>query len=42
MGVLSITGIGAELLDKPDADPAVVAESLRNIAEEQPVLKAAA
>jgi 2-polyprenyl-3-methyl-5-hydroxy-6-metoxy-1,4-benzoquinol methylase len=32
MGVLSITRIGAELLDEPDADPAVVAESLRNIA----------
>jgi 2-polyprenyl-3-methyl-5-hydroxy-6-metoxy-1,4-benzoquinol methylase len=32
MSVLSITGIGAELLDRPDADPAVVAESLRNIA----------
>jgi hypothetical protein len=32
MGVLSITGIGAELLDRPDADPAAVAESLRNIA----------
>ena len=29
---LSITPIGKELLDKPDADPAVVAESLRNIA----------
>jgi hypothetical protein len=32
MGVLSVTSIGAELLDQPDADPAVVAESLRNIA----------
>jgi hypothetical protein len=32
MGVLSVTGIGTELLDRPDADPAVVAESLRNIA----------
>ena len=32
MGHLTITGIGAELLDQPDADPAVVAESLRNIA----------
>jgi hypothetical protein len=32
MGVLSITGLGTELLDRPDADPAVVAESLRNIA----------
>jgi SAM-dependent methyltransferase len=32
MGVLSITGIGTELLDQPDADPVVVAESLRNIA----------
>src|SRR5918998_3070741 len=32
MGVLSITGVGVELLDQPDADPAVVAESLRNIA----------
>jgi SAM-dependent methyltransferase len=32
MGVLSVTGIGTELLDQPDADPAVVAESLRNIA----------
>ena len=32
MSVLSITGIGAELLDRPDADPAMVAESLRNIA----------
>lgn len=32
MGVLSITGIGAELLDQPDADPVAVAESLRNIA----------
>jgi SAM-dependent methyltransferase len=32
MGVLSVTGIGTELLDHPDADPAIVAESLRNIA----------
>jgi len=32
MGVLSVTGIGTELLDQPDADPVVVAESLRNIA----------
>ena len=32
MGHLTITGIGAELLDQPDADPVVVAESLRNIA----------
>jgi SAM-dependent methyltransferase len=32
MGSLSITGIGAELLDDPTADPGVVAESLRNIA----------
>jgi hypothetical protein len=32
MGGLSITGIGAELLDDPAADPATVAESLRNIA----------
>jgi SAM-dependent methyltransferase len=32
MSVLAITGIGAELLDRPDADPAMVAESLRNIA----------
>jgi hypothetical protein len=32
MGVLSISGIGAELLDQPDADPVAVAESLRNIA----------
>jgi SAM-dependent methyltransferase len=32
MGVLSITGIGSELLDQPDADPGMVAESLRNIA----------
>jgi predicted nicotinamide N-methyase len=29
---LSITSIGAELLDDPGADPAAVAESLRNIA----------
>jgi 2-polyprenyl-3-methyl-5-hydroxy-6-metoxy-1,4-benzoquinol methylase len=29
---LSITSIGAELLDDPRADPAIVAESLRNIA----------
>jgi SAM-dependent methyltransferase len=32
MGVLSVSDIGTELLDRPDADPAVVAESLRNIA----------
>jgi 2-polyprenyl-3-methyl-5-hydroxy-6-metoxy-1,4-benzoquinol methylase len=32
MSVLSITGLGSELLDQPDADPSVVAESLRNIA----------
>jgi SAM-dependent methyltransferase len=32
MGVLSVTEIGTELLDRPDADPEVVAESLRNIA----------
>jgi methyltransferase family protein len=32
MRVLSITEIGAELLDQPDADPVAVAESLRNIA----------
>jgi predicted nicotinamide N-methyase len=32
MGALSITRIGAELLDNPDADPGTVAESLRNIA----------
>jgi hypothetical protein len=32
MAGLSITPIGAELLDQPDADPLVVAESLRNIA----------
>jgi hypothetical protein len=32
MGALSITGLGAELLDDPAADPATVAESLRNIA----------
>ena len=32
MGVLSITGVGVELLDQPDADPAVVAQSLRNVA----------
>jgi 2-polyprenyl-3-methyl-5-hydroxy-6-metoxy-1,4-benzoquinol methylase len=32
MGVLSVTEKGTELLDRPDADPAVVAESLRNIA----------
>jgi SAM-dependent methyltransferase len=29
---LSISSIGVELLDDPDADPATVAESLRNIA----------
>jgi SAM-dependent methyltransferase len=29
---LTITTIGEELLDQPDADPGVVAESLRNIA----------
>jgi 2-polyprenyl-3-methyl-5-hydroxy-6-metoxy-1,4-benzoquinol methylase len=29
---LSISSIGAELLDDPSADPAIVAESLRNIA----------
>jgi 2-polyprenyl-3-methyl-5-hydroxy-6-metoxy-1,4-benzoquinol methylase len=29
---LSITSVGAELLDDPRADPAIVAESLRNIA----------
>ena len=32
MAGLSISPIGAELLDNPSADPAVVAESLRNIA----------
>jgi SAM-dependent methyltransferase len=32
MGELSITSLGAELLDDPAADPAIVAESLRNIA----------
>jgi predicted nicotinamide N-methyase len=32
MTELSITSIGAELLDDPAADPATVAESLRNIA----------
>jgi predicted nicotinamide N-methyase len=32
MGVLSVTPIGTELLDRADADPALVAESLRNIA----------
>jgi SAM-dependent methyltransferase len=32
VGTLSITGVGAELLDNPAADPAIVAESLRNIA----------
>lgn len=32
MAGLSISGIGAELLDDPSADPAIVAESLRNIA----------
>ena len=32
MGVLSVSSIGTELLDQPDADPVVVAESLRNIA----------
>lgn len=32
MAGLSITAIGAELLDDPAADPASVAESLRNIA----------
>jgi hypothetical protein len=32
MAGLSISSIGAELLDDPSADPAVVAESLRNIA----------
>jgi methyltransferase family protein len=31
MAGLSITSIGAELLDDPSADPAAVAESLRNI-----------
>ena len=31
MAGLSITSIGAELLDDPGADPAAVAESLRNI-----------
>jgi hypothetical protein len=32
MAGLSITSIGAELLDDPQADPTAVAESLRNIA----------
>jgi hypothetical protein len=32
MNVLSTTNIGTELLDDPGADPATVAESLRNIA----------
>ena len=32
MSELSISPIGVELLDDPDADPATVAESLRNIA----------
>ena len=32
MSVLSITDRGKELLDRPDADPTLVAESLRNIA----------
>ena len=32
MAGLSITSIGAELLDDPAADPAAVAESLRNLA----------
>jgi hypothetical protein len=32
MSILSVTQIGTELLDKADADPALVAESLRNIA----------
>jgi SAM-dependent methyltransferase len=32
MTSLSITPVGAELLDDPDASPAAVAESLRNIA----------
>ena len=32
MAGLSITSIGAELLDDPQADPGAVAESLRNIA----------
>lgn len=32
MAELSITPLGAELLDDPGADPAIVAESLRNIA----------
>jgi 2-polyprenyl-3-methyl-5-hydroxy-6-metoxy-1,4-benzoquinol methylase len=32
MGSLAITSIGTELLDDPAADPAAVAESLRNIA----------
>jgi 2-polyprenyl-3-methyl-5-hydroxy-6-metoxy-1,4-benzoquinol methylase len=32
MAGLAITPIGEELLDLPDADPAIVAESLRNIA----------
>ena len=32
MEPLSVSPVGAELLDDPDADPAAVAESLRNIA----------
>lgn len=32
MSALSVTGVGEELLDRPDADPELVAESLRNIA----------
>jgi hypothetical protein len=32
MAGVSISGIGTELLDDPDADPVIVAESLRNIA----------
>jgi SAM-dependent methyltransferase len=32
MAELSITPLGAELLDDPRADPAIVAESLRNVA----------
>jgi predicted nicotinamide N-methyase len=32
MGRLSITPLGTELLDNPAADPATVAESLRNVA----------
>jgi SAM-dependent methyltransferase len=32
MGALTITSQGAELLDQPDADPQVVARSLRDIA----------